>query len=120
MSIISINGTPIHDPKEFSVTIQDFDSESSGRGNTADGKMFRERITTKLKIELNFPPLNMSEMSTILQSISPVFVTVTFPNPYTGTIDTKSMYAGDKVIPMYSCINGVVKWEGLSFSLIEQ
>lgn len=120
MSMISINGVAIADPSSFSVTIQDFDSENSSRANTADGKMFRERITTKRKLSLSFPPLSMLEISTILKAISPVFVNVTFPDPLTGMTQTLSFYAGDKSSPAYSCINGVVRWEGLSFDLIEQ
>lgn len=112
-----INGVVMPTPKIFKVSISDIDGETN---RNANGDLLRDRITTKRKIEIEYPPLGVEEISLVLKAISPVFIGVEFPDPQEGSLITKTMYAGDKSAPVYSCIKGVVKWNGLTFNLIEQ
>lgn len=119
MSVIKINGVAIKDPSELMFTLQDFDSETSQRN--ANGQMNRDRIcANKRKLQLSFPLLSNSEISTILQAITPVFFNVTFLDPLTGREATVEMYVGDRSGSVYKIVDGEAKWEGLSFSLIER
>ena len=112
-----VNGVAMPTPKSFTVNISDLDGESN---RNANGDLIRDRIATKRKLEIEYPPLDPSDISLILKAISPVFISVEYPDPQEGGFITKTMYAGDKSSPMYSIINGQPKWSGLKFNLIEK
>lgn len=112
-----VNGVVMPTPKSFTVSISDLDGESN---RNANGELIRDRIATKRKLEIEYQPLDLSEISLILKAISPVFISVEYPDPQEGGVITKTMYAGYKSSPMYSIINGQPKWSGLKFNLIEK
>ena len=114
--MIKINGVSIATPKTFEVTISDLDGESNRNTN---GDLIRDRIAVKRKLNLEWGPLSQSECSILLKAIKDVFFQVTYPDPMDGVI-TKTMYVGDRTSPAYSVINGVVKWSGIKFNLIER
>lgn len=114
--MIKINGVNIATPKTYEVTIQDLDGESN---RNANGAMVRDRIAIKRKLNLEWPPLSQREISTLLNAVSSVFFTITFPDPQEGMI-TKTMYVGDRTAPAYMYINGEAKWSGLKMNLIEK
>lgn len=114
--MIKINGVAIATPKTFEVTVSDLDGESE---RNANGQLIRDRIAVKRKINLEWPPLTQNESSKLLNAVSDVFFTVTFPDPELGII-TKIMYVGDRTTPAYSYINGVIKWNGLKMNFIER
>ena len=108
---------PAHNGAIFSV--QDIDSAETGRNQ--DGTLMRERVATKVKWQLTFPPLSRAMLASLLNSDikNPTF-SFTYPNPYsaTGTI-TKTCYVGDRTAPMYSMASGMPMWENVSFNVIE-
>ncbi len=114
--MLKVNGVAIAAPSAYEVTIQDLDGESN---RVAAGYMVRDRIAVKRKINLEWPPLSQMEISTLLNSVSSVFFTVTFPDPQQGMI-TKTMYVGDRTAPAYQYKNGEVKWSGLKMNFIEK
>ncbi|WP_099335799.1 DUF6711 family protein [Clostridium cadaveris] len=114
--MLKINNTEIATPKVYEVTVQDLDGETN---RNANGDMIRDRIAVKRKINLEWPPLSQSEISTLLTAVSGVFFTVTFPDPQDGLI-TKTMYVGDRTSPAYQFKNGEVKWSGLKMNFIEK
>ncbi|MEW8993116.1 DUF6711 family protein [Clostridium sp.] len=114
--MLKVNGVAIAAPKAYEVTIQDLDGESN---RNASGNMIRDRIAVKRKINLEWQPLNQGEISTLLNAVSSVFFTVTFPDPQQGMV-TKTMYVGDRTAPAYMYINGQVKWSGLKMNFIEK
>ena len=111
-----VNGVVMPTPISFTVNISDLDGETN---RNANGDLIRDRIATKRKLEIEYQPLDPSEISLILKAISPVFISVEYPDPQEGGV-IKTMYAGDKSSPMYSIINGQPKWSGLKFNLIEK
>lgn len=117
MAILKINGVVVADPSEFSVEIMDIDDETT---RNARGDLIRNRIATKRKLNCQWPALKMSQISTLLKAVKSVFFTVEYPDPMEGTRITKTFYVGDRQMPIYSVINGVVQWEGLSMNFIER
>lgn len=114
--MIKINGVDIATPKTFDITISDLDGESN---RNAAGTMVRDRIAIKRKINIEWPPLTQTEISTLLNAVSGVFFTVTFPDPQQGIV-TKTMYVGDRSAPAYCYKNGEAKWSGLKMNFIEK
>ena len=114
--MISINGVQITAPKTYEATVTDLDGESN---RNAKGELIRDRIAVKRKLNLEWGPLTQSEIQTLLNAVSSVFFTVTFPDPMSGTI-TKTMYVGDRTAPAYQYVNGEVEWQGLKMNFIEK
>ena len=114
--MIKINGVALATPKIYEATVSDLDGESN---RNAAGQLIRDRIAVKRKLNLEWGPLSQSEIAPILNAVSGVFFTVTFPDPQLGII-TKTMYVGDRTAPAYQYINEEVKWSGLKLNLIEK
>lgn len=114
--MLKINGAAIAAPSAYEVTVQDLDGESN---RNANGDLIRDRIAVKRKLQLEWPPLSQSEISTLLNAVSSVFFTVTFPDPQSGMI-TKTMYVGDRTAPAYMYKDGQVKWSNLKMNFIEK
>lgn len=114
--MIKINGVAIATPKIYEATVSDLDGESN---RNAAGQLIRDRIAVKRKLNLEWGPLSQREIAPILNAVSGVFFTVTFPDPQLGII-TKTMYVGDRTAPAYQYINEEVKWSGLKLNLIEK
>lgn len=117
---IKFDSTPLAAyPTEFSVTILDIDDgETSVR--TSDATMTRDRVAVKRQIQAKWGLLKPSEISSILQSISKVFFDVYYPDPMTGSYETKTFYAGNRPSTFTVEINGVLYWSGLSVTLTEK
>ena len=114
--MIKINGVAIATPKIYEATVSDLDGESN---RNAAGQLIRDRIAVKRKLNLEWGPLSQSEIAPILNAVSGVFFTVTFPDPQLGMV-TKTMYVGDRTSPAYQFKNGEVKWSGLKMNFIEK
>lgn len=116
--MIKINGVDIATPKTYDATVNDLDGESN---RNANGELIRDRIAVKRKLNLEWGPLTQSQISTLLNAVSSVFFTVTFPDPQLG-IATKTMYVGDRTAPAYFYDEKAkeVKWRGLKMNFIEK
>lgn len=117
---LRINGVIVKTPQEFSVGIQTIDSDTSGRN--ASGRMVRDIIAEKTKLECKWGPLSDSESSILLNAMNGSFFNVSYPDPKNGGQTTKSFYVGDRTAPSYSWHDNFkeMKWQGLSANFIEQ
>lgn len=120
MSLLKINGNTVKFPQEFSVNYQTIDADTSGRN--ANGRMVRDIITQKVKLELKWGPLSDADASILLKAIKSEFFTVTYPDAETGALATKTFYSGDRSLPAYSWHSKLskVKWASFSTNFIEQ
>jgi hypothetical protein len=114
MSLL-INGVAVAAPKSFQVNLVDLDSDKSNRN--AKGVMLRDRLRQMRKLECEWGPLTNAQISVILQAVNSVSTSVTYPDPYTGTNQTRTFYAGDRTAPAYDFNNQI--WQGLKMDLIE-
>ncbi len=117
--MLKINGVAIAAPKTFKVDISDIDGESN---RNAKGDLIRDRIATKRKLNCEWPPLEMNEISVLLKAVKDVYFTVEYPDPMEGMFITKTMYVGDRSIPMYWYDKSKNKylWQGLNMNFIEK
>lgn len=70
----------------------DIDAPDAGR--TMDGVMHRGRIASKIRLDISFMSLKSSDIKTVLQVLSPEYVTVDYEDPLFGDRSI-SMYAGN-------------------------
>lgn len=110
-----INGVTVVAPKGFQVDLVDLDSDNSSRN--AKGVLVRDRLRQMRKLECEWGPLKSSEISGILQAVNPTGVQVTYPDPYSGTDQTRTFYAGDRTAPAYDWDKEI--WKGLKMNLEE-
>jgi len=101
----------------FKRTRNDIDGWNAGR--TLDGVMHRDRVATKIKLEITTTRMTKNELSVILNAIYPVNVSVTYDDPREGRV-TKTMYSNNNPAVCF-CVNtdGVEIWDSISFPLIE-
>lgn len=60
-----------------------------------DGTMYRDRITTKFRIDVTCRPLTAQEASIVLSAIQPEYVTVTYTDPISNTTKTATAYSNN-------------------------
>lgn len=109
---------PIY-PAEFKVTVLDLDDADSTT-RTADGTLSRDRIAVKRQIEMSWNPLTWANLSSIITAMQNEFFTFEYPDPMTGTQQTKIFYVGNRSSPIAIVKNGVTWWGGLELTLTEQ
>lgn len=117
-----VSGTDFRSPSAITWSIQDISSPDAGR--TLDGIMHKERLAVggqkrKLKLTWNMVRYG-TESSTILQAFTPEYVDVKYPDPQTGSVETKVFYTGDKELEFKTWWSGSQILTNLSFSIIEQ
>ena len=99
-------------------TRNDIDGPNAGR--TINGKMIRDRVATKIRLDVTCRPLKQSEASTVLTSIMPEFVTVHYIDPVDGEV-TRTMYSNNNPAVVSTVFDdGTVRFTGITFPLIEQ
>ena len=116
--LISVNGVQLPAPDTYEVTIADLDASANRSGN---GTLFRDRIAVKRSITLGWTFLTSSELSQVLQAVSPVFFVAIYLDPEIGTMRTGTFYVSDR--PAAVAIkqsDGSYRWRDISFSIIER
>ena len=118
MSMIKINGVGVKDPSALSIKFSDISQASSGR--TQSGKMYKNRVTSKITLSLTWNMPTPEETAKILTITKPEYVNVTFTNPETNKEETKEMYRSDVTTPVQMwTINGKY-YTQITFDLIER
>lgn len=117
MLIININGTDFK-PSVMEIGIQDISAADAGR--TQAGTMQKMRIVEKTTINLEWWEPSRSLTSAILWAVSPEYFPVTFYNPKTMEVETKTMYVGDRTAPVRMWGDDRAFYSRVSFNLIER
>lgn len=118
MAILTINGAGIPDPSKLEVTVTDITSDNSGRN--AAGDMLLDKIAQKIQLACTWNWLTNTQIAQLLTAVDTLYFTVAYPDPKSGTVQTKTMYVGDRSAPIYNIQNGVPGWSGVSMNLIEK
>lgn len=117
---LKINNTTMPTPAINGVTISREPIWSAATGRTASGKMVGNIVARKWTLKIKWPPLTMSQASTILTALtSHDFLSVSFTD-MTGTARNLTMYAGTPSFTQYSWADGVQYVVDGAVDLIEQ
>lgn len=115
-TLFSIAGVAMPTPSSFEVGIQDL----SKADRNASGYMIIERIATKRKLQINYAYLSATDLSTVLQAVSPTSYQVVYLDPQTGSNRQAEFYCGDRSMGMVSFVGGVPVYKDIKFDLIER
>lgn len=116
--ILKINGvdiTPYIVQKGIKWQRNDLDGSNAGR--TMDGTMHRERVTSKVRLDITCLPLSSKDASTVLNVINPEYVEVEYIDPMYGH-SVKTMYSNNTPATFIDTATDL--WEGIVFPLIER
>ena len=115
--MLKIGNDSIATPKVMTVDIMDLDDQTT---RNANGDLIRDRIAVKRKLNCEWGPLTNSDISALLSKVTATLFSVTYPDPLTGSNETKTFYVGDRHSPVYTIRNNIPLWEGLSMNFIER
>ena len=97
----------------------DIDGPDAGRDLT--GRLRRNRVATKVRLDITCRPLKSSEAAIVLSAIKPEYVTVEYYDPEAGTVLKKTMYANNNpAVFQVQKDDGTTWWSGITFPLVEQ
>jgi hypothetical protein len=116
--ILKINGldiTPYIEQKGIKWTRNDLDGSNAGR--TMDGIMHRERVSSKVRLDITCLPLRSEDAAIVLNAIYPEYVEVEYIDPMYGRV-FKTMYSNNTPATFIDTVTDL--WEGISFPLIER
>ena len=116
---IKINGTDITDMIAYNgLKWSRNDVDGSNAGRNMLGTMIRDRVATKIRLDVTCRPLKEAEHHLLLNLIAPVTVTVMYEDPLQGLVQ-KTMYANNHASTfLIKHPDGQEFWE-CSFPLIE-
>lgn len=97
----------------------DIDGPSAGR--TLSGLMIRDRVATKIRLDITCRQLTLAEARMLLNLLMPEFVTVTYDDPMDGFVN-RTMYANNNGAQFLFARDNDTKewWDNVSFPLVER
>lgn len=118
MAILWVNGTGVPTPSSLSWGKQDISSSESGRDQT--GYMFKEKVTEKVKLQLQWNYITPEKAHRVLSLFSDEYFNVTYFDPLVGDYTTKEFYCGDMSAPMYMFTDNNKLFANVAFNVIER
>lgn len=95
------------------------DVDGADAGRDLNGDLRRDRVATKVRLDITCRPLRSHEAQRVLTAIMPEWVSVEYTDPQAGLV-TKMMYANDNPATyMMMKPDGTEWWNGITFPLIE-
>lgn len=121
MEILKINGNVVCNPSALQWQEANIDSDE-GTGRNQQGDMFIDRIGSKRKVSVSFPPMDDESMSKLLNAIEDTFFDIEYPDPKLGKRNTIKVYINDKTVPIYGFDKDkkMWLWQGVSLEMVER
>lgn len=123
MSMISVNGSEIPNPKTMQWGLMDISDKDTGR--TMDAKMHKNRVAQKRKLELSWPAVDASTASLILNAFNDETFDVTYFDAMEGGQATRTFYCGNRTAPVLMWVEDFPGsgqrhlYESIRFDIIE-
>ena len=96
------------------------DVDGPNTGRTMSGLMVRDRVATKIRLDVTCRPLTGPQLQTLLNILLPVFVQVTYEDPMYGLV-TKTMYANNNPATFFKQKDDSTEyWTDITFPLVER
>ena len=97
------------------------DVDGPDAGRDLSGRLRRNRVASKVRLDITCRLLKSEEARIVLSAIKPEWVTVEYYDPEAGAVLTKTMYANNNPASFQlRQPDGTVWWSGITFPLIEQ
>jgi hypothetical protein len=119
---IKIDGTDITELIAYQgVQWKRNDIDGPNAGRTLSGLMIRDRVATKIRLDITCRILNREEVRTLLNLLMPEFVSVTYDDPMDGVV-TRTMYANNNEAKFLRSLDNDSDelWDNVTFPLVER
>jgi len=119
---IKIDGTDITELIAYQgVQWKRNDIDGPNAGRTLSGLMIRDRVATKIRLDITCRILNREEVRTLLNLLMPEFVSVTYDDPMDGVV-TRTMYANNNEAKFLRSLDNDSDelWDNVAFPLVER
>lgn len=119
---IKIDGTDITELIAYQgVQWKRNDIDGPNAGRTLSGLMIRDRVATKIRLDITCRILNREEVRTLLNLLIPEFVSVTYDDPMDGVV-TRTMYANNNEAKFLRSLDNDSDelWDNVKFPLVER
>ncbi len=118
---IMIDGTPITGMiKDGGVKWSRNDIDGANAGRNLAGTEIRDRIATKIRLDITCRKLTYAELSQLMGLLYPEFVSVSYADPLFGT-RTAVMYCNKNDAEIFRRkASGTEQWTPASFALVER
>ena len=118
---VVIDGVDITDLIAYNgLTWKRNDVDGWNAGRNIRGDMIRDRLATKIRLDVKCRPLKSEEHSMLMQLLMPEYVQVTYDDPVYG-LTTKTMYANNNSSTfLIKHPDGEEFWGDVSFPLVER
>ena len=118
MALIRVDGVDMPNPSKMQWSLQDVSIGDSGRDDS--GKMFKGRVTQKVKLELGWNAVTPEVASMILTAFNPEYINVRYFDAKESAYQIKTFYVGDRSAPVKIWSVKQKLYETLSFDIIER
>ena len=117
-----VGGVTMPCPSKFEYGLQDVSASDSGRVEDPNATMYKNRVTQKVKIGLEWVAVSDADAATIINAFDPEYFQVTYHDPKANAVVTKTFYRGDITAPYYWWVdnNNGFSFSSLSFNIIER
>ena len=116
--ILKVNGVDLTPYiEQHGIKWQRNDLDGSNAGRTMDGTMYRERVASKVRLDITCLPISSEDASTVLNAIYPEYVEVEYIDPMYGH-SIKTMYSNNTPATFIDTVTDL--WESIAFPLIER
>lgn len=96
----------------------DIDGPNAGRN--LSGSMIRDRVTTKIRLDITCRKLNYQELQQLVQALYPEYVSVSYDDPLFGN-RSAIMYCNKNEAGFFRRKpSGIEQWSPESFALVEK
>lgn len=119
---IKIDGTDITELIAYQgVQWKRNDIDGPNAGRTISGLMIRDRVATKIRLDITCRILNREEVRTLLNLLMPEFISVTYDDPMDGVV-TRTMYANNNEAKFLRSLDNDSDelWDNVTFPLVER
>ena len=119
---ISIDGTDITNLIAYQgVQWKRNDIDGPNAGRTLSGLMVRDRVATKIRLDITCRQLTLPEIRMLLNLLMPESVSVTYDDPMDGIV-TRTMYTNNNGAKFLFPKDEDTKewWDNVSFPLVER
>lgn len=118
MAMITVDGVVMPAPSKDEWSIQDVSIGESGRDDT--GYMYKGRVTSKVKLVLEWAGKDPVTAQSILGAFQPEYISVNYFDPLVGDYTTKTFYTGDRSAKVKIWSENSKIFETVSFDIIER
>lgn len=96
------------------------DVDGPNAGRTMDGTMQRDRVATKIRLDITFHALTDSQLSIVLNALEPEYITVTYTDPMFGERTMEAYSNNHPASVLIQSANGEWLWSDITAPIIER